>query len=64
VTEELHRAVGRMEGKLEGIDAKIDGVVGMLTARDERLGKVEKRQAWWSGAAATVGAIVAVLVKH
>jgi hypothetical protein len=53
-----------MEGRLEGMDAKLDGIAGMLTTRDERLGKVEKRQAWWSGAAATVGAIVAVLVKH
>ena len=64
MTEELHRAVGRVEGKLDGIDDKINDIVGMLTARDVRLGAVEKKQAWCSGAAAAVGAIVAVLVKH
>jgi hypothetical protein len=64
MTEELHRAVGRVEGKIDGIEDKIDGIVGMLTARDERLGKVEKRQAWWSGAAATVGVIASFLIKH
>jgi hypothetical protein len=64
MTEELHRAVGRVEGKIDGLDAKLDGIVGTLAARDERLGKVETRQAWWSGAAAAVGAIIGILVKH
>jgi hypothetical protein len=31
---------------------------------EKRVGVVEKRQAWYSGAAAAVGAVVAVLVKH
>jgi hypothetical protein len=65
---DLHRAVGRIEGKL-------DSVIDMLTAAnarhdarhdgfDKRVGAVENKQAWYSGAAATVGAIVAILVKH
>lgn len=68
MTEELHRAVGRIEGKLDTVieslatrnarDDAHDAVV------DKRVGAVEKKQAWYSGAAAAVGAIVAVLVKH
>jgi hypothetical protein len=65
---DLHRAVGRVEGKL-------DSVIDMLTAGnarhdarhdgfDKRVAAVEKRQAWYSGAAAAVGAIVAYLVKY
>ncbi len=61
---DLHRAVGRIEGKL-------DSVIDMLTtgnARhdgfDKRVAAVEKKQAWYSGAAAAVGAIAAYLVKH
>jgi hypothetical protein len=53
------------------MEGKIDGIVEMLTARnardehvDKRVSAVEKKQAWYSGAAAAVGAIVAVLVKH
>jgi hypothetical protein len=64
MTEELHRAVGRMEGK-------IDGIVEMLTARnvrdesvDKRVSVVERNQAWYSGAAAAVGAIAAYVFKH
>lgn len=64
MTKELHRAVGRVEGK-------IDGIVEMLAARnardesvDKRVTAVERKQAWYSGAAAAVGALVAVFVKH
>jgi hypothetical protein len=71
MTDELHRAVGRVEGKLDGLAGKVDDIAATLAARDgrdthvdKRLGAVEKKQAWYSGAAAAVGAIVAVLVKH
>jgi hypothetical protein len=71
MTEELHRAVGRMEGKIDGLAGKVDDIADLLAARDarekdidKRVGAVEKKQAWYSGAAAAVGAIVAVLVKH
>jgi len=67
-SEELHRAVGRIEGQLE----RILEALGARNTRDEthdarvdkRLTAVERKQAWYSGAAAAVGAIVAVLVKH
>jgi hypothetical protein len=68
MTEELHRAIGRIEGQLERI---IEGL-GVRNARDDahdaavdkRVTAVERKQAWYSGAAAAVGAIAAVLVKH
>ena len=68
MTEELHRAVGRIEGQL----ATVIDMLGTRNARDEahnervnkRVAAVEKKQAWYSGAAATVGALVAYLVKH
>jgi hypothetical protein len=68
MTEELHRAIGRIEGKLDGIAESL----AARSARDDvhdasvnkRVAAVEKKQAWYSGAAAAVGAIVAVLVKH
>ena len=68
MTEELHRAVGRIEGQL----ATVIEMLGTRNARDDahdervnkRVASVERKQAWYSGAAAAVGAIVAVLVKH
>jgi hypothetical protein len=55
MTEELHRAVGRMEGK-------IDGIVEMLTARnardervDKRVSAVEKKQAQGQDQCAGIG---------
>jgi hypothetical protein len=53
------------------MEGKIDGIVEMLTARnardasvDKRVSGLEKRQAWYSGAAAAVGAIAAFVFKH
>jgi hypothetical protein len=68
MTDNLHRAVGRIEGQLE----RIIDLLGARNARDDahdagvdkRVTAVEKKQAWYSGAAAAVGAIVAVLTKH
>jgi hypothetical protein len=64
----LHRAVGRIEGKLETIiellkdrNSRDDADKANV---DRRVAAVEKRQAWYSGPAAAVGAVVAVLVKH
>ena len=67
-TAEMHRAIGRIEGRL-------DTIIELLKDRntrddankahvDQRVAAVEKKQAWYSGAAAAVGAVVAVLVKH
>jgi hypothetical protein len=60
MSEELHRAVGRVEGK-------IDGIVEMLARHegfDKRVAAVERKQAWYSGAAAAVGVIAAYVFKH
>jgi hypothetical protein len=68
MTEELHRAVGRIEGKLDTVIESLAARNARDDAHDasvnKRLTAVEKKQAWYSGAAAAVGAIVAVLTKH
>jgi len=68
MSEDLHRAVGRIEGRLDTIidllkdrNARDDANKAIV---EKRVAAVEKRQAWYSGAAAAVGAVVAVLVKH
>jgi hypothetical protein len=65
MTEELHRAVGRIEGQLAIVVEMLGTRNARDDARDERVNKrvaaVEKKQAWYSGAAATVGALVAFL---
>ena len=60
---ELHRAIGRIEGK-------IDTFIEQMRLQDERHGKlegrmrkVEARQHWYAGAGTVVGAIVAFFAK-
>jgi hypothetical protein len=64
MSEELHRAVGRIEGKIDGIVETL----AVRNARDARVNKrvagLERRQAWYSGAAAAVGVIAAYVFKH
>jgi hypothetical protein len=68
MTDNLHRAVGRLEGQLE----RIIDLLGARNARDDahdasvdkRVSVVERNQAWYSGAAAAVGAIAAYVFKH
>jgi hypothetical protein len=66
--QELHRALGRIEGQLATVIEMVGTRNARDDARDERVNKrvaaVEKKLAWYSGAAATVGAVVAYFVKH
>jgi hypothetical protein len=59
MSEQLHRAIGGIEGKLDGIAEALAARNARDNAHDEnvgkRLGRLEKRQAWYSGAAAAVG---------
>jgi hypothetical protein len=48
---ELHRAIGRLESKVDILLARDD-------AFDRRLAKVEHKVTWFSGAAAVIGAAV------
>jgi hypothetical protein len=61
---ELHRAVGRIEGQLDTVIEMLKAGDGRHERHEKRIGAVEKRQAWYSGAAAAVGALVAYVVKH
>jgi len=48
---ELHRAIGRLESKVDILLARDDGF-------DRRLANVEQKVTWFSGAAAAVGALI------
>jgi len=61
---ELHRAVGRIEGQLGTVIDMLKSGDGRHERHEKRIGAVEKKQAWYSGAAAAVGVIAAYLVKH
>jgi len=61
---ELHRAVGRIEGQLGTVIDMLKAGDGRHDRHEKRIGAVEKKQAWYSGAAAAVGVIAAYLVKH
>lgn len=61
---EIHRSVGRIEGKL-------DTLMDDLSGRDERTGRlegrvrtVENRQHWYSGAGAVLGAVLGAFGVH
>jgi hypothetical protein len=61
---EFHRALGRIEGQLATVIDMLKSGDGRHDRTENRVGAVERRQAWYSGAAAAVGAIVAYVVKH
>jgi hypothetical protein len=61
---ELHRAVGRIEGKLDAFISKLAEADKRHDNAGKRIAAVERKQAWYSGAAAAVGAIAAYFVKH
>lgn len=55
--EEVHRSIGRIEGKMDGLDDKITIVLDLLSKQNGRLSKVEKKVWWFSGIGTTVGVI-------
>lgn len=56
-------AVGNLQGTAEGIKDKLDSHEKRMDSHSGRIGKIERRQAWWAGGAAGVGAIIALLLK-
>ena len=66
--DELLRAFGRVEGTLamliEQIKARDGAVDEKVKTLDKRMGKVERRQYWFSGAGTILGAIAGVFVDH
>lgn len=62
--DDLHRSVGRIEGKLDTFIAQMATQDERTTKITERIGKVESRQAWYSGAGSMVGMILGALGMH
>lgn len=54
---ELHRSVGRIEGKIDTFIAQMKVQDDRTVALDERTRKVEGRQYWYSGVSTVLGMI-------
>ena len=60
---DLMLAIGNLQGTIRGIDDKLDDHKDRMNSHSKRIGTVERHQAWWAGAAASVGAIAGILAK-
>jgi len=58
---EQSRAIGDLEGTVRAIDAKLDQHGERLNHHSKRIRKVENRQHWYAGAAATIVAMISWL---
>jgi hypothetical protein len=63
VTDSLELLVGRIEGKLDGIDEKLGRTLDELKSHDARITAVEKWQWKAAGVLALIAFIVPILVK-
>ena len=64
MSEEIHRALGRIEGQLQGIGERLDGHGEQLTAIDDRLRSTETAAAREGGKAGVLTGIgVALLIE-
>lgn len=59
---ELHRSLGRVEGKLDSLIESFGGQDKRHEELDRRVGRVEQRQHWYSGAATIIGAIIGIKI--
>lgn len=64
MSEEIHRALGRIEGQLQGIGARLDIHGQQLTDIDARLGTVEQDAAREGGKRGIMAAVgITILVE-
>ena len=56
---EIHRALGRIEGKLDGFDERFE----RLDNVEKRVGSLEGWRKWMMGAQAAVLAVFAVFIR-
>ena len=64
MSEEIHRALGRIEGQLQGLGERLDIHGAQLTGIDGRLGAVEKDAAREGGKRGVVAAVgIAIMVE-
>lgn len=61
---EIQRALGRIEGKLDGIRDRLDRGDEETKGLDDRVTKLESRAAYYSGAAGVIGAMLSVAGKY
>lgn len=61
---ELHRSVGRIEGKIDTFIAQMKAQDDRTTELEVRTRKVENRQHWYSGLGAALGAILGAMGVH
>jgi hypothetical protein len=61
---DMHRAIGRMEGKLDSVLEERKAERERITEIEGRTRKVENRQHWYSGAGAVLGAILGAVGVH
>ena len=61
MTDQLHneimRAVGRLEGKVDGINQRLDGINGTLKNHDEKIGTLSNDVSQIKGKAAIIGSL-------
>lgn len=55
---EVQRTLGRMEGKLDALVTTMATHVEDDKTVEKRVGKLERRQAWTSGASAVIGTLI------
>jgi hypothetical protein len=60
---ELHRAVGRIEGKIDTFIAQMKAQDDRTTNLEVRTRKMENKQYWLSGVGAAFGALAAIFGK-
>lgn len=60
---DIMRAIGNLEGTIKGVDGKLDSHEKRMDSHSGRIGTVERRQAWWAGAAAVLGGTIGLLAK-
>jgi hypothetical protein len=61
---EIHRAIGRMEGKLDSVLEERRAERERVTEIEAHTRKVEARQHWYSGAGAILGALLGAVGVH
>lgn len=65
MSDEISRSLGRVEGKLDSLIETMKGRDDRADDLDRRVGKVENRLHWYSGAAAALGSLFGLYIgKH
>jgi Ser/Thr protein kinase RdoA (MazF antagonist) len=61
---EIHRSVGRIEGKLDALAERFEAHDTAAGQVEARVRTVENRQHWYSGAGAVLGAVLGAFGVH